>query len=121
MILIDLIYLSIYSFFRRVLNKYSFDVPETAAVGVLAFLIGFSLNISYYYLLHESNNYSKKAGGIILISGIIVMCVVGFLRYVSNGQYAVLYKKYKPALIIPGLVVIVWLCFLATQIKKIYL
>lgn len=117
MIIIDLIYLAIYSFFRRFYNKYSFDVPETVALFLMGFLNGFSGDILYYISCRESNSYSKETGLMIFVTGILATLLLYF-RY-RNKNYEKYYLKYKSYLLIPGILVFVWMYFIYKYLKII--
>jgi hypothetical protein len=119
MIIIDLIYLSIYSIFRRILPKNSNNSPEILSMGFLALLTGFSLDILYTTCFYLSPHFSKKVSGFILFMGAVSVCLYVSFYHLKENRINVKYKKYKPYLFIPGLLVVFWVYIVVKQFPKI--
>lgn len=118
MIIIDLIYLAIYSFFRRFFNKFSFDVPGTRALYFLAFFVGVSSEAIYYTKYFGTSQYSKITSWYILLISFLLTLLLHF-RY-KDKKHEKYYLKYKSYLLVPSLLVLIWMYFVFKYIIIIY-
>ena len=108
MIIIHILYIPLYSFFKIVANRPAYDSPENLALGFLTFLISLSTTLIYSF---SAVTYSKKvAGGLFLASAIIVFVALGFY-YLRKDFYLTIYKKHKNTLFIGGIIDLIWTGF----------
>ena len=112
MILLDLIYLAIYSLFRKVFTENSNNSPEVLSMGVFALLTGFSLDIVYIKLFYLVPGFSKRNGVFILFAGVVLVCAYVFFYHLKGNKINKKYNKYKSYLFIPGLLVFLWVFLL---------